>query len=105
MEPLLYQPEGEPFPHQITADVILEGDGGLTFIIRSDGEDIGEVDVEMPHADWGFVSGVSPGEKINNGYLRPATLAIAACLYERNHEFRELFDVNDEHVTPATDES
>ena len=105
MEPLIYQPEGDAYPHEITADVLLEADGGITFIVRSDGEEIGEVDVEILHEDMGFVSGVGPGERINNGYLRPASMAIAACLHERDPRFRELFDINNEPIVTATEQS
>lgn len=100
MEPLKYQPEGDPVSHEITAEVIGEEGCGMTFLVRSDGAEIGEVDVELLADASGFVSGVGPGEKINNGYLRPASFAIASCLKERNPAFRELYDLNDQLLAP-----
>lgn len=99
MEPLLYQPDGDPFAHVITAELVQEEGSGLIFAVSSDGETIGEVDVDLVSPETGFVSGVGPGEKINNGYLRPASFAIAACLGERNPDFRMLYDFNDEPIT------
>lgn len=100
MEPLIYQPEGDTVPHEITAEIRDADDNGLIFVVRSDGEEIGEVDVELLHEDFGFVTGVGPGEKINNGYLRPASMAIAECLLEGHPKF-QLYDLNNEPITPA----
>jgi len=99
MEAILYQPEGDPIPHEVTAEVADEDGSGLIFRIRSDGEEIGEVDVELLSHETGFVSGVGPGERINNGYLAPATLAIQACLEGKYPKFRNLFDIDNELLT------
>lgn len=100
MEPLIYHPESDPFPHQIIAELALDEGRGMTFRIKSDGEDIGEVDLEVVSDYEGFISGVGPGEKINNGYLRPASLAILACLREDYLGFNrfQLFDIEDQPV-------
>jgi hypothetical protein len=101
MEPLYYQPKGDPLPHAITVEVIQEEGSGLVFMVSSDGEQIGEVDVEILGGESGFVTGVGPGEKINNGYLRPASFAIASCIRESHPLFRRLYDVEDNPITPG----
>jgi hypothetical protein len=97
VEPLLYQPEGDPIVHQISAELALHEGMGLTFKIRSDGEEIGEIDVELASDEIGFISGNGPGEAINNGYLTPASLAVLSCLRE-DHCFDriQLFDIDDQ---------
>jgi hypothetical protein len=99
MEPQFYQPEGDPSVHEITAEIVQEEGSGLIFEVRSDGETIGEVDVDLLSSELGFVTGVGPGEKINNGYLRPASFVIASCLADR-HPGVKLFDINDEPIGP-----
>jgi len=102
MEPLLYKPEGDPLTHEITAELVSEEGTGLIFLVRSDGEAIGEVDVEMRSEElMGYVSGVGPGEKINNGYLRPASFVILSCLTDRNPLFERLYDVDNEPLEPT----
>jgi hypothetical protein len=100
MEPLLYQPDGDPIPHEITAEVIEEEAGGsaLIFSVKSDGEKIGEVDVWLQGNGEGFISGVSEEEKINNGYLRPAAFVIAACLHERNPAFKNFIQTENQLI-------
>lgn len=57
---------------------IWDREDGLTFGIAADGEHIGEMviyeDEKVSHIDW-----VSKGERINNGCLAPAQLAVARC--------------------------
>lgn len=97
MKPLYYQPEGDPVRHELTAEVTLEEGGGLTFIVKSDGEEIGEVDVEVLSDKLAFISGVGPGEKINNGYLGPASLAVLSCMREEFYFDRlQLFDIDNQ---------
>lgn len=100
MEPLLYQPDGDPLAHEITAEIIEEEDNGsaLIFLVKSDGERVGEVDVWILNNGEGFISGVSEEEKINNGYLRPASLAITACLREINPAFKDLVSTEDQLI-------
>jgi hypothetical protein len=99
MEPLHYQPEGDPIAHQITAELVLDEESALTFRVMSDGEEIGEVDVQLISDKLAFVSGVGIGEKINNGYLVPASLAVRACLREDYFSDRlELFDIDDQLI-------
>lgn len=93
-----YQPDGDS-PHEITAEVAEEEGEAFIFRIQSDGEEIGEVDVELLSPEAGFISGVGPGEKINNGYLRPASLAIATCLKGEFPQLRNLFDFNNELIS------
>lgn len=86
MEPIIYRREGDPLEHSITAEIVTElecGNGiGLTFRVKDGQEEIDDVDVEVISAETAFISGVGPGEKINNGYLLPASRAIAACMHE-----------------------
>jgi hypothetical protein len=89
-ESIIYQPEGDLSPHEITADVLEDEGNALTFSVKSDGEAIGEVDVYLSSVEKGFISGVGPGDKINNGYLRPASLVIAACMQNRDFRFTKL---------------
>lgn len=97
MEPLHYQPEGDPIAHQITAELAMHEGTGLTFRVRSDGEEIGELDVELISDKLGFLSGVGQGEKLNNGYLGPASLAVLACMREDYYFFHlQLFDIEDQ---------
>jgi hypothetical protein len=99
MEPLPYQPESEPITHQVTAELVLDEGSGLTFRVRSDGEEIGEVDVELISDKLAFVSGVGVGEKINNGYLVMASLAVRTCLREDYFSNRlELIDIDDQLI-------
>lgn len=99
MEPIKFQPESDPISHSITAELIAIDGIGLTFRIRSDGEDIGEIDLEELPNQIAFISGVGPGEKINNGYLRPASQAVKACLREDlSHTNTVVFDINNELI-------
>jgi len=102
MEPIVYHPEGDPFPHHIVAEVVEAEGSGLVCSINSDGEEIGQVDVELLDEQHGFISGIGPGKKINNGFLQPASLAIAACLGERDPRFKVLYDINDDPIGPST---
>jgi hypothetical protein len=95
-----HQPEGDPFQHEITAELAQDEGIGLTFVVSSDGEAIGEVDVDILPEGRGFISGVGPGEKINNGYLKPASFVIASCLRDRDPKFSGLYDINDELISP-----
>lgn len=99
MEPLHYQPEGDPIAHQITAEQVLVEGNGRNFKIRSDGEEIGDIDVELASDELGFITGIGPRERkrINNGYLGPASLAVLACLREdHNFDRLKLFDIEDQ---------
>jgi hypothetical protein len=96
MQPRYYQPEGDPSAHEITAELVQEEGFGLMFRVAADGEEIGEVDVDLLPDGSGFISGVGPGEKINNGYLNAASLVIASCLKDRDPNFITLYDINDE---------
>lgn len=99
MEPIHYQPEGDPISHSITAEVVAIDGIGLTFRIRSDGEEIGEIDLEELPSQVAFISGVGPGEKINNGYLKPASQAVKACLGEDlSHKNTIVFDFDNELI-------
>jgi hypothetical protein len=98
MQPVFYQPEGDPFPHLITAEILDEDPHGAVFLVRSDGEELGEVDIDLLCDERGFVSAVGPGEKINNGYLRPACFAIVNCLAEREKDFEGLYSLDDEVI-------
>jgi len=102
MTPQLYQPEGDPSPHVITAEVVEDLGGGLLFLVRSDGKEIGEVDVDRAGDHTAFISGVGPGEHINNGYLRPASFVIASCMLDQDPEFKTLYDINDEPLKLAS---
>lgn len=98
MEPYHYQPKGEAASHKITAEVVDEDEHGAVFRIRSDDEEIGEVDLDLLSETAGFVSAVSPGEKINNGYLRPACFVIVSCMAERRPDFQGVYSVDDEVI-------
>ena len=101
MTPRLYQPEGDPTPHLITAELVEDLGGGLLFLVLSDGMEIGEVDVDRAGKHSAFISGVGPGEKINNGYLRPASLVIASCMADVDPKFETLYDIYDEPLQPS----
>ena len=96
MTPQFYQPEGDPVPHKITAELVSEIGWGLLYLVRSDGEEIGEVDVDIAGEHSAFISGIGPGDKINNGYFKPASLVIGSCLKDRDPDFKTLYDFNNE---------
>lgn len=98
MEAFQYQPDGETVAHEITAEILTEDRNGAVFNVRSDGEVIGEVDVDLLSKTAGFVSAVGPGEKINNGYLRPACFAIVACIAEHHPDFKGIYSIDDEVI-------
>ncbi len=98
MEPIKFQPAGETSSHLITAEVAEAENSWITFLIKSDGEGIGDVDIQLISDGSGFICGVGPGERINNGYLSPASLAIAEYMRDGNPDFI-LFDIEDELVT------
>jgi hypothetical protein len=98
MKSVSYQPEGDPSSHEVTAEVLDQDPHGALFSVWADGIEIGEVDIDLLDDERGFVSGVGPGEKINNGYLRPACFAIVACLAEREPKFQGIYDLDEEVI-------
>jgi hypothetical protein len=95
MTPHLYQPEGDPVAHIITAEIIEELGSSLLFLVKSDGEGIFEVDVDNAGKHSAFISGVEAGKQIN-GYLGPASLVIASCMLDKDQDFDTLYDLDNE---------
>lgn len=70
---------------EVVATVIEEDGSNITFAVNADGEEIGEIDVELESSPP-FISGISRGESINNGCLAQAQIAVAACLTQHRFE-------------------
>lgn len=61
---------------------------------------IGDIDVELlasKDKSVAFITGLSEHEKINNGYLVPASLAVAACLREEFPGIK-FFNIENEEI-------
>jgi hypothetical protein len=81
---------------ELTAAIIYEDDHSLTFEVRDGDRLIGEIDVELPSDSLGFISGISEQEEINNGYLGPASLAVAEFLRQETsgHQVKTFFGLD-----------
>jgi hypothetical protein len=75
--------------------IVEESENGLLCMVSLHGEDLGEVDIDIISNESGFIS----AEALDKGYLRPASLAIAAFLRERDRPVKELYDIEDQLIT------
>ncbi len=83
---------------ECSAEIIYEAYPEVSFLVRNNGQKLGEVDVHLLDQESGFVSGVSHEPQLRNGYMRPAALAVKACLKGRYPNFDTLFDLNNRRV-------
>jgi hypothetical protein len=87
-----------PDSPSLRAEILREESSSFTFEIFEGDESLGEIDVESLSEESGFISGLGEGEKLNNGYLSAASLAVAEYFKKEVDSFK-LFDIEDKLIT------